>query len=54
MTEVEKYRDEITASIISGIEPVEMYSQMLDRIKALKIDRAIEIKQAAYNRYKNR
>lgn len=54
MTEVEKYRDEMTASIISGIQPVDKYDEMVQRIKELKIDRAIEIKQAAYNRYLNR
>ena len=54
MTEVEKCRDEITASIISGIETIEKYDEMTQKIKALNIDRAIEINQSAYNRYVNR
>lgn len=54
MTEIEKCRDEITASIISGIETIEKYDEMIQRIKALNIDRAIEINQSAYNRYVNR
>ena len=49
--EIEKYRDTMTASLISGIEPLSKYDEFLENLKKLKLDRAIEIRQAAYDRF---
>lgn len=54
INEINKYRDTMTASFISGIEPLEKYDDFLAQLKKLKLDRAIEIQQAAYDRYVNR
>ena len=54
VNEINKYRDTMTASFISGIEPLSKYDEFIAQIKDLKIDRAIEIQQAAYDRYISR
>ena len=51
MNEVNKYVDQMVAKFITGAEPIENYDKFVSQIKKLKIDRAIEIQQAAYDRY---
>lgn len=55
MTEVEKFVNENTAQYISGIKSLDSFDSSFENgLASLKIDRALEIVQAAYDRYKNR
>jgi putative aldouronate transport system substrate-binding protein len=54
MTEVNTLVDETTIRIVLGTDPLEAYDKFLDRLKSLKIDRAVEIMQAALDRYNKR
>ena len=55
MTEVEKFVNENTAQYISGIKSLDSFDGSFENgLASLKIDRALEIVQAAYDRYKNR
>lgn len=55
MTEIEKFVDENTAQYISGINSLDTFESSFESgLKTLKIDRACEIVQAAYERYNNR
>jgi putative aldouronate transport system substrate-binding protein len=51
MTDVETLVDEMTLKIILGVEPVDSFEGYTEKFKSLKIDRAIEIKQASLSRY---
>lgn len=51
LTEIEKYVQEMTVRFITGIEPLSNYDAYLKRLDDLKIDRAIELKQNAYDRF---
>ncbi|RXZ82553.1 extracellular solute-binding protein [Paenibacillaceae bacterium] len=54
MNDVNTLIDEMTLKIILGNEPVDAYESYMNKLKTLKIDRAIEIQQAALDRYKTR
>jgi putative aldouronate transport system substrate-binding protein len=54
MTDINTLVDEMTLKIILGTEPVDSFEKYVDRMKSLKIDRAIEIQEAALDRYNNR
>ncbi|WP_199615927.1 extracellular solute-binding protein [Paenibacillus alkalitolerans] len=54
MNDVNTLIDEMSLKIILGSEPIDAYDGYMEKLKSLKIDRAIEIKQAAYDRYLNR
>lgn len=54
MTDVNTLVDEMTLKIILGAEPVDNFEKYAERIKSLKIDRAIEIQKAALDRYNSR
>lgn len=55
MTEIEKYVDENTAQYIAGIKSLDEFDKTFNKdLSSLKIERAREIVQAAYDRYKNR
>lgn len=51
MNEINTYVDEITTKIIMGVEPVSKVDEIKDTLKSMNIDRAIEIYQAALDRY---
>ena len=51
MTDVISRVDEVSVKIIMGIEPIESYDALIDQIKGLNVERAIEIRQAGYDRY---
>lgn len=51
MSDIETYVQERTTKIIMGIEPVDSYDEVIERIYAMGIERAIELKQAAIDRY---
>lgn len=50
MTDITKFVDETTAQFVTGAKSLDEYEAALETLKNLKIDRAIEIKQAAYDR----
>ncbi len=52
--EIQKYRDTMTASFISGVEPMSEYDKYLEQLNKLGLDKVLEIQQAAYDRYINR
>ncbi|MFC4778777.1 extracellular solute-binding protein [Paenibacillus sp. GCM10023252] len=54
MTDVDTLVDEMTLKIILGLEPLDSFEKYVEKLKSLKLDRAIEIQKAALERYKNR
>ncbi|WP_042203691.1 extracellular solute-binding protein [Paenibacillus camerounensis] len=54
MADVNTLVDEMTLKIILGTEPLEAYNGYLDKLNSVKLSRAIEIKQAALERYLQR
>ncbi|WP_338540897.1 ABC transporter substrate-binding protein [Paenibacillus tundrae] len=52
MSQVNTYLNETMTAIISGQKPITEFDTMAETIKSMGIDRAIEIHQAAYDRYK--
>lgn len=54
MTDIDTLVDEMTLKIILGTEPVDSFEKYVDKMKSLKIDRALEIKKAALDRYNKR
>ena len=54
MTDIQTYVDEFKLKFILGTEPLENYPVFVENIKNMNIDRAIEIRQAEYNRYLER
>jgi putative aldouronate transport system substrate-binding protein len=51
MTEINTYRDEMTLKFIMGQVPLSEFDDFVNTIKGMNIDRAIEIQQAALDRY---
>lgn len=54
MSDIETYRDENAIRYILGTESFDNYDKFVETIKSMNIDRAIEIKQAAYDRLQER
>lgn len=54
ITDINTYRDEMTLKFITGQEPIENFDKFVETIKNMGIDRAIEIKTAALQRYYKR
>ncbi|WP_438447301.1 extracellular solute-binding protein [Gorillibacterium sp. sgz5001074] len=46
--------DEFTVKVLLGTESVDSYDKFREKLKSLKIDRAVEIQQAALDRYNKR
>ena len=51
MTDISSRVDEVVVKIIMGIEPIESFDALVEQIKGMNIERAIEIKQLGYDRY---
>ncbi|WP_019636569.1 extracellular solute-binding protein [Paenibacillus fonticola] len=51
MQDVSTLVDEMSLKIILGIEPLSAFDAYVDRLKSLNIDRAIQLQQAALDRY---
>lgn len=51
MTDINTYRDEMTLKFITGLEPLSGFDVFVETIKGMDIDRAVEIKTAAVQRY---
>ncbi|KAA8749904.1 extracellular solute-binding protein [Paenibacillus sp. UASWS1643] len=54
MSQVNTYLNETMTSIISGQKPITEFDTMAETIKSMGIDRAIEVHQAAYDRYQSK
>jgi putative aldouronate transport system substrate-binding protein len=54
MSEINTYRDEMVVKFITGQEPIENFGAFQARLKQMGIERAIEIEQAALNRFNSR
>ena len=55
MTDIQTYAQEQTTAMITGIQDVETYwDTYVETMKSMNLDRAVEITQAAYDRYLNR
>ncbi|TBL74040.1 extracellular solute-binding protein [Paenibacillus thalictri] len=54
MNDVNTLVDEMTLKIVLGTEPVDSFEKYVEKMKSVKIDRAIEIEKAALDRYNKR
>ncbi|MCR2802481.1 extracellular solute-binding protein [Paenibacillus soyae] len=54
MSEISEYVKDAELRIVLGIDPIEAYDEMVKELKTLGIDRVLELKQAAYERYLER
>ncbi|WP_339298378.1 ABC transporter substrate-binding protein [Paenibacillus sp. FSL R5-0623] len=54
MSQVNTYLNETMTAIISGQKPITEFDKMAETIKSMDIDRAIEVHQAAYDRYQSK
>ncbi|WP_342760311.1 extracellular solute-binding protein [Paenibacillus sp. PK3_47] len=54
MTDVNTYKDEMMLKFIMGAEPLDKFDEFVETLKGLGIDEAIQIQQAALERYNNR
>lgn len=54
MSQVNTYLNETMTAIISGQKPITEFDKMTDTIKSMDIERAIEVHQAAYDRYQSK
>lgn len=54
LSDITTYRDEGVIKFILGTESMDHYDQFVQTIKSMDIERAIEIKQAAYDRLQER
>ncbi|WP_248928085.1 extracellular solute-binding protein [Paenibacillus hamazuiensis] len=54
MTDVNTLVDEMTLKIILGAEPLDSFDKYVEKMKSVKLDRAIEIQKAALDRYNKR
>ena len=51
MTPIDTYREETVAQVIAGKLPESAMDEYFEKLEELGIERAIELKQAAYDRY---
>ncbi|MBT2285280.1 extracellular solute-binding protein [Paenibacillus polymyxa] len=54
MSQVNTYLNETMTAIISGQKPITEFDTMVETINSMGIDRAIEVHQAAYDRYQSK
>ena len=54
MTDVNTYASEMFAKFIIGTEPIDNFDNYVEKLKSLKVDRAMELQQAAYDRFLKR
>lgn len=54
MSDIEAYRNEMMLKFIMGQEPLDKFDEYVNNIKAMNIDRVIEIYKAALDRYNKR
>jgi putative aldouronate transport system substrate-binding protein len=54
MTDINTLVDEMTLKIILGVDPLDSFEKYQEKMKSLKLDRALEIQKAALDRYNKR
>jgi putative aldouronate transport system substrate-binding protein len=54
MSDIDTYRKEMVLNFILGTEPLSNYDNFVNQIKSMNIDRAIELQQAALDRFNQR
>ena len=54
MNDVQTLDNEMVMKFIVGAEPIENFDKFVDQMKKLGIERAVALKQAAYDRYQKR
>ena len=54
MNEITTYSDEMTVKFIIGAESLDNYAQFASTLSSMNLARALEIKQAAYDRFLKR
>ena len=54
MNDIDTYVNEVTSEFIMGVRPISDFDEYFETLKSLGIERALELKQAAYERYLNR
>ncbi|MNL85959.1 hypothetical protein D3C87_2144650 [compost metagenome] len=54
MTDINTLVDEMTLKIILGAESLDSFDKYVEKMKSVKLSRAIEIKKAALERYNKR
>ena len=54
MNDINTYVAEVRVNMITGKQSINEFDSYLKQLKKYKIDRAVEIKQAAYDRYVKR
>ncbi|WP_308638297.1 type 2 periplasmic-binding domain-containing protein [Paenibacillus silvisoli] len=54
MTDIQTYRDEMLLKFIMGAEPIENFDKYVKKIQSMGIDEAIQIEQAALERFNKR
>jgi len=54
MNDIATYQEEMMLKFIMGVEPLDKFEEYVAEIKKMGIDRALEINQAAFERYDNR
>ncbi|RIX52657.1 extracellular solute-binding protein [Paenibacillus nanensis] len=54
MSEISEYVKDAELRIVMGVDPIGAYDEMVEQLKAMGIDRVLAIKQAAYERYRER
>ncbi|MNI22949.1 hypothetical protein D3C73_765140 [compost metagenome] len=54
MSDITTYRDEMFIKFVIGAEPVENFDKFVEQINKFNLKRAIEIQQAAVDRYNAR
>jgi putative aldouronate transport system substrate-binding protein len=54
MTDVNTRYDEVFAKVLSGAEPIESWDKFLEELKQIGIEDAIQVQQAALDRFNKR
>jgi putative aldouronate transport system substrate-binding protein len=54
MTDINTYKDEMLLKFIMGVEPIDNFDQYVKKIQSMGIDNAIQIQQAALERFNKR
>ncbi|MFS0728114.1 extracellular solute-binding protein [Paenibacillus sp. 1P07SE] len=54
MAEIETYKDEMLLRFVMGVEPLENFDRYIAQLQSMRIERVLELSQAALERYNNR
>ena len=54
MADVNTYASEMFAKFVIGTEPIENFDVYVEKLKSLKVERAMKLQQDAYERFLNR